>query len=74
MPIDMAGWFRMQDILRSLNDRFPLTDRQSALDQRLRRIHRDILRSFADTGFPPLKMRLDDEPQWLNDFSGEPKP
>jgi hypothetical protein len=28
---------------------------------------------FADTGFPPLKMRLDDEPQWLKDFNGEPK-
>lgn len=26
--------------------------------------------TFADTGFPPLKMRLDDSPAWLNEFSG----
>jgi hypothetical protein len=25
---------------------------------------------FADVGFPPLKMRIDDSPAWLNDFSG----
>ncbi len=26
--------------------------------------------TFADIGFPPLKMRIDDSPAWLNDFSG----
>ena len=26
--------------------------------------------TFADIGFPPLKMRLDDSPAWLNEFSG----
>jgi len=26
--------------------------------------------TFADVGFPPLKMRIDDSPAWLNDFSG----
>lgn len=26
--------------------------------------------TFADTGFPPLKMRLDEQPAWLNEFSG----
>lgn len=25
--------------------------------------------TFADAGFPPLKMRLDDSPAWLNEFS-----
>ncbi|MBK6703460.1 MAG: hypothetical protein IPG56_06615 [Caulobacteraceae bacterium] len=25
--------------------------------------------TFADTGFPPLKMRLDDSPAWLKEFS-----
>jgi phosphohistidine swiveling domain-containing protein len=25
--------------------------------------------TFADTGFPPLRMRLDDSPAWLNEFS-----
>lgn len=25
--------------------------------------------TFADTGFPPLNMRLDDSPAWLNEFS-----
>lgn len=24
--------------------------------------------TFADLGFPPLKMRLDDQPAWLNDL------
>ncbi|ANP47458.1 hypothetical protein [Candidatus Viadribacter manganicus] len=26
--------------------------------------------TFADVGFPPLKMRIDDLPAWLNEFSG----
>ena len=26
--------------------------------------------TFADAGFPPLKMRIDDSPAWLKDFSG----
>ena len=26
--------------------------------------------TFADVGFPPLNMRLDESPAWLNDFSG----
>jgi len=26
--------------------------------------------TFADTGYPPLKMRLDEQPAWLNEFSG----
>lgn len=26
--------------------------------------------TFADTGFPPLKMRLDDSPAWLSEFGG----
>ena len=26
--------------------------------------------TFADTGFPPLKMRLDEQPAWLKEFSG----
>jgi Alkylmercury lyase len=43
----------MQDVLSSLNDRLPLADRQSGLDERLRRLHREILQSFADTGRPP---------------------
>lgn len=31
--------------------------------------------TFADTGFPPLKMRIDDQPQWLNDLvRGDAKP
>jgi phosphohistidine swiveling domain-containing protein len=31
--------------------------------------------TFADTGFPPLKMRVDEEPRWLNDLkSGDAKP
>lgn len=30
---------------------------------------------FADTGFPPLNMRLDEQPAWLNELgSGEGKP
>jgi hypothetical protein len=30
---------------------------------------------FADTGFPPLSMRLDSEPEWLSDLSrGKAKP
>jgi hypothetical protein len=31
--------------------------------------------TFADTGFPPLKMRVDEEPPWLNDLrSGDATP
>lgn len=26
--------------------------------------------TFADAGFPPLNMRLDDQPAWLTEFSG----
>ena len=36
------------------------------LDVKARRLNA----TFADTGFPPLKMRLDDSPAWLNEFSG----
>lgn len=28
-----------------------------------------LVATFADLGFPPLKMRLDDSPAWLNEFS-----
>lgn len=36
---------------------------------------RRLKATFADIGFPPLKMKIDDSPAWLNDFSsgGEPK-
>ena len=26
--------------------------------------------TFADVGFPPLKMKIDDSPAWLNEFNG----
>ncbi len=26
--------------------------------------------TFADVGFPPLRMKIDDSPAWLNEFSG----
>lgn len=26
--------------------------------------------TFADVGFPPLEMRIDNSPAWLNEFSG----
>jgi len=29
---------------------------------------------FADTGFPPLKMRLDEEPKWLTELGGDASP
>lgn len=31
---------------------------------------RRLKATFADVGFPPLKMRIDDSPAWLNEFSG----
>jgi hypothetical protein len=41
------------------------------LDVKARRLNA----TFADAGFPPLKMRLDDSPAWLNEFgSGGEKP
>lgn len=36
------------------------------LDVKRRRLNA----TFADTGFPPLKMRVDEQPAWLNEFSG----
>lgn len=36
-----------------------------SLDVKARRLNA----TFADAGFPPLKMKLDDSPAWLNDFS-----
>ncbi|MBL8547864.1 MAG: hypothetical protein JNL81_15465 [Hyphomonadaceae bacterium] len=36
------------------------------LDVKARRLHA----TFADVGFPPLKMKIDDSPAWLNEFSG----
>lgn len=36
---------------------------------------RRLSATFADIGFPPLKMRLDDQPAWLSELSrGEAKP
>lgn len=29
---------------------------------------------FADTGFPPLRMRLDEEPKWLAELGGDASP
>jgi phosphohistidine swiveling domain-containing protein len=36
------------------------------LDVKARRLNA----TFADVGFPPLKMKLYDSPAWLNEFSG----
>jgi phosphohistidine swiveling domain-containing protein len=35
------------------------------LDVKARRLNA----TFADVGFPPLKMRIEDSPAWLNEFS-----
>lgn len=36
------------------------------LDVKARRLNA----TFADVGFPPLNMKIDDSPAWLNEFSG----
>ncbi len=36
------------------------------LDVKARRLNA----TFADVGFPPLKMKIDDSPAWLNEFTG----
>ena len=35
---------------------------------------RRLKATFADAGFPPLHMRLDESPAWLNEFNGGGRP